>query len=148
MLKAEELKILDQVRKLIEPTWYVKAAFAGVLDYAERNIADDAAYNPVEELEKAYKDGLRKDAEMGNKLIGLEHERDTLADNVKAKDAEIEKLGHLLDSKVAECVEQAKQIGEMRRDANGCESCIKDLREEIIRLKAEIYDLRKEREQK
>ena len=107
--KERERNVLEQVRKLLEPTFYCKTALWDALDYAERNIADDACYNPVEELRDEYDKGLKKDSEMGAKLVRIEHERDCLAETIKAQKAEIEKLGHMLDSKVAECKEVMEQ---------------------------------------
>ena len=106
MTKAEEREVLQRICDLIKSTGtdsYISMAFRGVPEYAERNIAEDAAYNPIDELASEYNKSMRRDAEMGSKLLNLEHEKNCLEDKLKAKDAEIEKLGHLLDSKTAEC---------------------------------------------
>ena len=92
---------------------------------------------------------------MGEKLLNLEHEKNCLADQLKAKDAEIEKLGRLLDAKTAECEKIKGECDEWEQNAHdagemycGLEDEIKEKDAEIIRLKAEIYDLRKECDRK
>jgi len=145
MTKAEEMKVLEQVRKLIEPTWYIKTAFENVFDYAERNIADDAGYNPVEELNKAYADSLRKDAEMGAKLIKLEHERDVYAEQLKqSREAYEEK--HKMWCKATDAVaELEKTVDDYDNIICNRDVEIENLKSEIIHLKAELYDyMRKE----
>lgn len=153
MTKAEERKILEKIVDLIQSTpmdSYIRSAFSGVPEYAVRNIDDDAAYNPVEERdmwEKRYNELLKSHAdaekEVSQRILRLEHERDAMAETIKAKDAEIEKLGHMLDAKVAE-------VERLRDERDVIAECHEDLSEmidkyeqEIMRLKAEVYDLRK-----
>lgn len=75
-------------------------------------------------------------AEGGKRLKSLEYERDTL-------DANLTALQETYMNEHIRLVEAEKQIAEMRHDADGASSLIADLREEIIRLKAELYDYMK-----
>ena len=157
MLKAEELKILEQIEKLIDHAGadsYIRMTFAGVPEVCRNNIVNDFGDIPVRDLEeerKRHEDVLRiKDAECGQKLLKLEHERDVLQKHVENLNAEIEKLGHMCESK-------DKQLAECRRDAEGWERNAHDAGElycelekecaekdaEIMRLKAELYDYMK-----
>lgn len=55
MLKAEELKILEQIEKLIDHAGadsYIAMTFAGVCDVCKRNIEDDFGNSPVGDLEE------------------------------------------------------------------------------------------------
>ena len=149
--KERERNVLEQIRKLLEPTYYCKTALWDALDYAERNIDDDASYNPVEEINTAYAQNLRKDAEYGQKLLKLEHENNAMAENLKAKDAEIEKLGHICDSQKVRIDELLAERDEWEQNAHDAGELYAELEAEcaekdaeIMRLKAEIYDLRKE----
>ena len=54
MLKAEELKILEQIEKLIDHAGadsYIRMTFAGVPEICRRNIEDDFGNIPVQDLE-------------------------------------------------------------------------------------------------
>ena len=144
MTKDQERNVLAQIVALIEQTptdSYIRMAFMNVPDYAERNIEDDAGYNPVDERNMYERRAYECEQNYKQKLITWEHERDALADKLKACQAEIEKLGCLLDSKVAECERITAEKNELRRDAEGCNQALERLEQENIRLKAEIYDL-------
>lgn len=146
MTKAEERKILEQIVDLIQSTpmdSYIRSAFSGVPEYAVRNIEDDAAYNPVEERdmwEKRYND---LSAEMGKKLLKLEHENQALQTNLDEAEERRDHWNELyLDAQEA--------LRKMRDERDVIVECHEDLSEmidkyeqEIMRLKAEVYDLRK-----
>ena len=145
MTKSEELKLLEQIEGLILSAGadsYIGDTFAGVVEICRNNIVNDFGDFPVYDLDMERKRRADDNRIHGENLLKVEHERDCLADSLKAKDAEIEKLGHLLDSKVAECEnweQNAHDAGEMYCRL---EEEIKAKDAEIIRLKAEIYDLR------
>ena len=143
MTKAEEREVLQKICDLIKSTGtdsYISMAFRGVPEYAERNIAEDAAYNPIDELASEYNKSMRRDAEMGSKLLNLEHEKNCLEDKLKAKDAEIEKLGHLLESKTAECEKLKDERDAMADSLDDCATIEEENTQEIMRLKALLFD--------
>lgn len=148
MTKAEERKVLAQIVALIDSTpmdSYIRMAFLNVPDYAERNIADDAGYNPVAERDMWEKRCYEKDCELqktAQKLLRLEHENQALSTHLDEKDAEIEKLNHLLESKTREANEweqNAHDAGDLYCELE--EEC-KQKDAEIIRLRAEIVRMR------
>lgn len=146
MTKAEEREVLQKICDLIKSTGtdsYISMAFRGVPEYAERNIAEDAAYNPVDELGSEYAKNLRKDSEYGQKLLKLEHENQALQTHLDEEEAEIEKLGHLLDAKTAECERLKDERDVMVECHDGLAEMVDRYELEIQRLKAEVYDLRK-----
>ena len=143
MTKAEEREVLQKICDLIKSTGtdsYISMAFRGVPEYAERNIAEDAAYNPIDELGSEYAKNLRKDSEYGQKLLKLEHERDVALDQLKqSREAYEEK--HQMWSKATDAVaELTKQVESMQDGIADYEERIEKQKAEIMRLKAEIYD--------
>lgn len=147
MTKAEERKILEQIVDLIQSTpmdSYIRSAFSGVPEYAVRNIDDDAAYNPVEERDMWEKRCYDKDCEL-QKL--RQDNREYRASTDKVIDDMTEELT-MWKNKYTDSVEHYEKIiaenngkiAELRRDIAGCEECNKELRDQIIHLKAEIYD--------
>ena len=119
MTKAEERKVLSEICKLIDSTGqdgYVKMAFAGVPYYAERNIEEDGAFNPVEERDmwenKAH-ELERQSKEVGGKLLKIEHERDALESNLTALRGEYE-------VKHQKWCEANKRIAEMQEQIDVC----------------------------
>lgn len=136
MLKAEELKILEQIEKLIDSAGadsYIGETFSGVVGICRNNIEDDFANHPVHDLEMMR---TRCDSE-----IRMHDEtKHMLSDSQKmCKEAvdENERLRKL----VAEWEQNAHDAGELYCELED-ECAKKDA--EIMRLKAEIYDLRKE----
>ena len=151
MLQAEELKILEQIEKLIEHAGadsYIGLTFAGVPELCRRNIENDFGNFPVEDLRlerERNANMMKASAEHGKVLLGVEHERDCLRDQIKQKDAEILKLNSLLESaeKVAdEWEKNAHEAGELYSEL---EEEISTQNKEIIRLRAEIVRMKLER---
>ena len=154
MTKAEERKILEQIVDLIQSTpmdSYIRSAFSGVPEYAVRNIDDDAAYNPVEERDMWEKRCYDKDCELQKLRAEFEQakqdNREYRASTNKVLDDMTEELT-MWKNKHTDSVEHYEKIiaenngkiAELRRDIAGCEECNKELRDQIIHLKAEIYD--------
>ena len=139
--KDAEREQLRKIAELIEETEcgsYIRMAFAGCVKMAEENIEFDFANSYPDQIE--FKD--KQNAEMGEKLLKLEHENQAMITHLDEKDAEIEKLNHLLESKKieAEKLEQnAHDAGEMYAELEQ-ECAEKDA--EIIRLRAEIVRMR------
>lgn len=160
MTKAEELKVLGQICELIKSTGtdsYISMAFRGVPEYAERNIAEDAGYNPVEERDMWEKRCYDKDCQLqkqsdesGKLLLRVEHERDVYAEQLKqSREAYEEK--HQMWCKATDAVsELRRELDQTQTDARQYRASTDEVIDrqdaEIMRLKAEIYDLRKERD--
>ena len=154
MTKAEERKILEQIVDLIQSTptdSYIRSAFSGVPEYAVRNIEDDAAYNPVEERDMWEKRCYDKDCELQKLRADFEQAKQDAREYRASTDEVIDSVVEELTewkNKYSDSVERYEKIiaenngkiAELRRDIAGCEDCNKELRDQIIRLKAEIYD--------
>lgn len=144
MLKAEELKILEQIEKLIDHAGtdsYIRMTFAGVPEICRRNIENDFGDIPVQDWQ-----------EMRN-MLGAER---TAHDETKHQLSDAQKM-------CKEALEETKRlrklVAEWEQNAHdaggmycGLEEMYCELEEEIEtqnaeirRLKAEIVKLRMER---
>ena len=130
--KADERKALEQIKKIVEglgENSYVGTAFKGVFELAEENIEYDAAFSAkfyMEEYDKA----SAREREWKEKA------EEALASNgnSEALKAELSQYKQLAETNGARCVELGYKIDDMKVD-------LKAREEEIIRLKAKLYDL-------
>lgn len=107
MTKAEERKVLAQIRKLVESTGensYIAMAFEGVLEDAEENIENDFGCSWKQRAEAAEK----KITEYKKVRDELVEEREELQKTIEAKNEQIDSL-----------VEQLQAIRAERDDAQG-----------------------------
>ena len=148
MTKAEELKILEAIEGLIleaGPDSYIRMTFAGVPEICRRNIEDDFGNIPVQDLEEERKRHEKDNAEIGAKLLRLEHENQALQTHLDEVTEKLEKYKDI-------CHNQSGKIAEMQESIDACGDCMMDnekhiaeLEAEIVRLKAEIVRMRMER---
>ena len=130
MTKVGELKLLEQIAGLIKSAGedsYIHDTFAGIVDICRNNIVDDFGNHPVEDLEE-----LRK------RYHALELDCKGMAETLKAKDAEIEKLGTMLDGKVAECERLRDERDVMMESADGLGEIIDEMEKKIRMYETEI----------
>ena len=157
MTKAEELKILEQIEKLIADAGadsYIRMTFAGVPEICRSNIENDFADIPVEDLRhyrETYDSAMqKKDAECGQKLLKLEHERDVALAKIDELEERITNLVHMSDSQIAQMAELRNLVTEWEQNAHDAGELYAELEAEceakdmeIVRLKAELYDYMK-----
>lgn len=142
--KAEEYKALDQIKQIVSALGadsYIAIAFEGCFEVAEGNIDNDFACSMKQRAESAERQAQQKikeaeaskaevkrlegiNKEMRRDLEGTEQ---TLANERKQNAEEISRLNGI--------------ISECHRDLEGTGQQIADLKSEIIRLKAQVYDL-------
>ena len=144
MTKQEERNLLAEIRKMVEPTFYLRETFEGVLEIAERNIDDDSVCNPVKDRQAEFERKLKEDAERGQRILNLEHQVETAQSYAQGLEEKVLTLEKVCESKDA-------QIAELRRDATGAGDEVLRLRklveeqaEQIRNLKVEVYDLERE----
>lgn len=142
--KAEEYKALEQIKKIVSALGadsYIAIAFEGCFEVAEGNIDNDFACSMKQRAESAERQAQQKikEAEASKAEIkrleginkemrrDLEGTEQTLANERKQNAEEISRLNGI--------------ISECRRDSEGTGQQIADLKAEIIRLKAQVYDL-------
>jgi len=142
--KAEEYKALDQIKQIVSALGadsYIAIAFEGCFEVAEGNIDNDFACSMKQRAESAERQAQQKikEAEASKAEIkrleginkemrrDLEGTEQTLANERKQNAEEISRLNGI--------------ISECRKDSEGTGQQIADLKAEIIRLKAQVYDL-------
>ena len=140
MTKDEEREVLKKIKKLIDSTGadsYIEAAFAGCCEIAEDNIDCDFMTSLKDRAEEANK---REAAAR----LDLQEEKD----NNKRLQATIEDLGKKLEAEKAaketalnNAVIQTEELYQERKNVEGLERQIEGLEDEIIKLKAKLYDL-------
>lgn len=142
--KEQERKALNEIKEILlqlEPDGYVRTAFDGCFQIAEDNINNDFACSMKQRAESAERQAQQKikEAEASKAEIkrleginkemrrDLEGTEQTLANERKQNAEEISRLNGI--------------ISECHRDLEGTGQQIADLKAEIIRLKAQVYDL-------
>ena len=145
--KEQERKALAQIRKIVEGLGedsYIGTAFEGCFEIAEQNIENDWACSQKQELEGQAK-----------LLAAWDLKCRGMADKIKALESALEAEKKERQANAFEAQKQANRAAHLEEDfetlrlekfeaenAAGCaESKVVELKEEIIRLKARLFDL-------
>lgn len=142
--KEEERKALEQIKKIVStlgPDSYIATAFEGCFDIAESNIDNDFACSMKQRAEAADRDASKyavlaeqRKAEieqLNSTNQSLRQDRDTVSELlVKERKQNAEEINRL-NSIIAEC----------RKDSDDKEYQIQDMANQILKLKAQVYDL-------
>lgn len=145
--KEQERKALELIKRTIESLGegsYIGTAFAGCIEDAEENIENDFAlsmkdrWEKAEELNKAQVETMRQNM---NDIKQMEAK----IDDLKAKLDESHKLGESLamklDDERARRKEASDSATECWNKLQEAETRLDEKENEIIRLKAKLYDL-------
>lgn len=159
--KDDERKALAKIRKIVEGLGgtesYIGMAFEGVWELAERNIRDDAGYSCKEyivsrdsletaiiELQKFLVESKNENGELNNELYkaydDLKKEKEYREIKLSEKRSEIESLQVIINQNYEEREQNVVKITELEQEKEAVEKENDNLREEIIRLKAKLYD--------
>lgn len=145
--KEQERKALEQIRKIVEGLGkdsYVGKAFEGCFEFAEDNINNDFWMSMKERKEAAEfaEDELR--LKIGEKLEQIKS-LETKIDNLQISMAERDKALDTKDYRIAELSESLKKVSsyctENWNKLQAAETKLDEKEDEIIRLKAKLYDL-------
>lgn len=159
--RDDERKGLEKIRKIVEGLGgkdsYVGMAFEGVWELAERNIREDAGYSCKEyivshdsletdmiKLNKQLVKFENENGELHNKLYkaydDLKSEKEYREIKLSEKDSEIKSLQVIINQNYQEREQNVAKITELEQEKEAVEKENDKLREEIIRLKAKLYD--------
>lgn len=131
--KAQERKALEQIRQIVEalgPDSYIGIAMDGILDDAKENIENDFGISKKQEL-----DCRRQEAEVFEETIrNLRKDAGEQKKNYEQLSKNHEQLKSDFESLRVEKFEAENRAG-------CAESKIVELNNEIIKLKAKLYDL-------
>lgn len=142
--KEEERKALEQIKKIVStlgPDSYIATAFEGCFDIAESNIDNDFACSMKQwadrlegqnkELTKTVAEQKAEIERLNSTNQSLRQDRDTVSELlVKERKQNAEEINRL-NSIIAEC----------RKDSDDKEYQIQDMANQILKLKAQVYDL-------
>lgn len=138
--KEQERKALAQIKKIVEglgPQSYISTAMTGVFNLAEQNIEYDAAFEFPEQIEDMQKklDDARQVAE---KVSANYEEANRERNRSQAAEREaFDKIAAAQDS-IADLTGRLKEEHDLRV---GAEVMVERRNEEIVKLKARLYDL-------
>lgn len=133
MTKAQEKEVLKKISDLIESTGkdsYIRTACAGMIEDAEWNIDEDAAYSWKERAEFAQGQQFKAEA-------AAEDARENLQRMTKDRDLWKE----IADRKSNEIIEACNAMTEQMNRAMTAEDRIEELEVETMKLKARLYDI-------
>ena len=142
--KEEERKALEQIKKIVStlgPDSYIATAFEGCFDIAESNIDNDFACSMKQwadrlegqnkELTKTVAEQKAEIEQLNGTNQSLRQDQDTVSELlVKERKQNAEEINRL-NGIIAEC----------RKDSDDKEYQIQDMANQILKLKAQVYDL-------
>ena len=145
--KDQERKALEQIRKIVESLGensYIGMAFEGCFEIAEENIDNDWGCSMKERAEAAEKNielARKKYEEIKAKLDQAEEWNEGWHRKCDTMQETINKMQEQIDQKDAELHEEKVARGMTEIDRIKTDDEIKNLKAEIIKLKAKLYDL-------
>ena len=140
MTKDQEREVLNKIKKLIDSTGsdsYIEAAFAGCCEIAADNIDNDFMTSLKDRAEEANKREAAKSLE-------LQEEKDRnkgLQITIEDLEKKLERETAAKETALNNAVIQTEELYQERKNVEGLERQIEGLEDEIIKLKAKLYDL-------
>ena len=140
MTKDQEREVLKKIEKLINSTGadsYIEAAFDGCVELAKENISNDFLTSFKERSENAYADKLKAEAayaDLTEVIKKMETKIECQGEVIK----QLEEKHTLLADRNRNLTEQLSEA--IKKDAAKFDE-IQKLNNEIIALKAKLYDL-------
>ena len=141
--EREQLQKIESLIMATEPGSYIRTAFDGCIDMAKNNIENDLGDSfPVmlKDKEKTIADMIHKTQEAGGIIRQLEHERDTLTNQIGNLRETLENRNKLIDSHRAEIDNLREALSTMTECNDGNNEIITELEDQIKDLKARLYD--------
>lgn len=142
--KAEERAALKQIKAIVSEvgaTSYIGIALEGCLEIAESNIDNDFACSMKQRADSAERTAQQKSKEVEAAITEVK----SLEEINAVLRGDIDRISKILaDERKSHADEVSRlngSLAECRRDTEGMEHQIADLKAEIMRLKAQVYDL-------
>ena len=145
--KEQERKALEKIRKIVEELGensYVGTAFEGCFEDAEYNIRDDAAYSMKSRWEsaKASRDELElKVKDQADQIKRCQAANENIRLYLDEKDKALNTKDYRIAELSASLKEVSHQCTEHWNHWQEAEKKLDEKEDEIIRLKAKLYDL-------
>lgn len=138
--KEQERKALEKIRKIVEELGtdsYVAMALDGCIDIAEENITNDWACS----LKGKYEWAERVRQETAEELIDVRKERDEAREEAKRSQEDRDEWKRRWENKAEELKGSKEANRELWDKFRAQEDRANTLEQEIIKLKAKLYDL-------
>ena len=145
--KEDERKALEKIRKIVEGLGedsYIGTAFEGCFEIAEENINNDWACSMKQRYESALKSGF----DALNECTGLKKELAEAYENLEVagdSNLEIQKERDSYKARYEEVLEREKSEVEhgmkIIEERSALSLKVKELEDELIHLKAKMYDM-------
>lgn len=142
--KAEEYKALEQIKKIVSALGadsYIAIAFEGCFEVAESNIDNDFACSMKQRAESAERQNKELSKTVTEQRAEIERLNGTNQSLCQDREWASETLINERKQNAEEISRLNGIISECHRDLEGTGQQIADLKAEIIRLKAQVYDL-------
>ena len=145
--KEQERKALEQIRKIVEGLGedsYIATAFEGCFEDAEINIRDDAAYSMKSRWDsvRAIRDELAlKITDQADQIKRLQAANQNMLIHLDEKEKALNTKDYRIAELDASCKEISTQCTKYWNDLQAAETKLDEKEDEIIRLKAKLYDL-------
>lgn len=138
--KEQERKALEQIKTIIESMGkdsYIAIAFAGCVEDAEENIENDFALS----MKNRYETNEKQNKALTLTLVESERKVKDLEAHLKESHELSDSLAHKLEDEKAKRKEIEVHSIDCWNKLQDAESKLDEKEDEIIRLKAKLYDL-------
>lgn len=138
--KDQERKALEQIQKIINglgPDSYVGTALDGCLEIAAQNIDWDAACSMKQQRDLAE----QKVRDLQEVRDELHEENMRLSEQVQTGDEHYEAMAKNMRSWMSKAGDLQYKLAECEKDREAALAKAADLENELIRLKAKLYDM-------
>ena len=144
MTKAEEREVLKKIQKLVESTGkgsYLDMTFAGIIEQAEENITNDSACNYKEAYVNALDRvrALQKIENENNKTIEYLSKQQKILEEKYNGELRLAKENYKISTENANRANE--ELNELREQEEKNKKTIEIMQNEIIRLKARLFDM-------
>ena len=145
--KEQERKALEQIKKIVEGLGedsYIGTAFEGCFEIAETNIENDWACSYKQENE-SLEERIEKQAKDSDLLM---HQKEHLTKKVDDQIRQSQANWEVAEENKADCAEWVRKYNDKQKEVDALQEKVDNLEaelhyseEQIIRLKAKLYDL-------
>ena len=144
MTKAEEIKALEAIKRILDKAGddsYIGMAFHGCIEMAQSNIENDFANDPMEAI-----DTLRRKLDEETKkavdfMEAFKALKRRCEEDKEAHKSDLFQMQGRIDKAIAERDEAQRAACEKQCNREDYEAQLKAKDDEIIRLKAKLYDM-------
>jgi len=137
LTKAQEIEIINKFYEALPEGSYLKSIFKGLPGYCEQQIENDWGISPLETIDHQYKEA----GEHRAKVAQVEKERDAALEERNRAQQEAKAATEALAAQKDLTENWVKSFKEKQLEAHELNAKVQDQAQEIIKLKAKLYDL-------